>query len=103
MLKDKICKWLLGNKLETMKAEIDRTKELVTPLFDVGTDVGFGDDHSWAVICIQGKPEYVKFIPLDHKDTFEIIDFLRRFQRSKHIIDSPICFREMIRKEVFIK
>ena len=77
-------------------------QKLITPLLDVGTDMGFRDDHSWAVVCVKGKPEYVKFVSLEHKDTREIIDFLKRYDKSNHVIDSPFAFRDMIRKELFI-
>lgn len=77
----------------------EEIKELVTPLLDVGTDIGMYDDHSWAVVCVKGKPEYVKFIPLDHKDTREVIDFLKRYRRSNHVVDSPLAFKDMIRRE----
>ena len=62
-----------------------------------GVDVGFhSDDHSWAVICIAGRPEYVKFLPLKHKDTMEIVRFLKQFQYSNKVIDSPFGFKEMV-------
>lgn len=77
-------------------------QKLITPLLDVGTDIGFRDEHSWAVVCVKGKPEYVKFVSLEHKDTREIIDFLKRYDKSNHVIDSPFAFRDMIRKELFI-
>ena len=77
-------------------------QKLVTPLFDIGTDIGFHDNHSWAVVCIQGKPEYVKFVSLESKDAKEVMDFLKHYQRSNHIIDSPSAFRNIIKNELFI-
>lgn len=77
-------------------------QKLVTPLLDVGTDIGFGNDHSWAVICIKGRPEYVKFVPLEHRDARDVMEFLKRYQRSSHVIDSPLAFRSMIKNELFI-
>ena len=44
---------------------IDDCHKMMNSMIDVGTDIGFySDDHSWAVVCIKGHPEYVKFIPL---------------------------------------
>lgn len=77
-------------------------QRLITPLLDIGTDVEFREDHSWAVVCIKGKPEYVKFMPLNSGETREVINFLKRYERSNHIIDSPLAFRHIIKNELFI-
>ena len=66
-------------------------------MIDVGTDVGFhSDDHSWAVVCIKGHSEYVKFIPLSHKGARDVLDFLKRFRYSDRVVDSPFAFRDMV-------
>lgn len=57
--------------------EVEECRKLITQLVDIGVDVGFHtEEHSWAVICIAGHPEYVKFLPLTHRDriTIESID-----------------------------
>lgn len=42
---------------------VDDCHKMMNSMIDVGTDVGFcSDDHSWAVVCIKGRPEYVSFI-----------------------------------------
>ena len=64
---------------------------------DVAVDVGFTNkEHSWAVVCIAGKPEYVKFIPLSGADARTVIDFLKHLHYSKRIVDSPLGFRHML-------
>ena len=64
---------------------------------DIGVDVGFhSDDHSWAVVCIKGHPEYVKFMPIHGEDAKDIIDFLKQFQGSNQVVDSPFYFKDMI-------
>lgn len=74
-------------------------KKLMNSVCDVGVDVGFhGDDHSWAVVCIQGKPEYVKFVPLGHNDARDVLHFLKRFQYSNRVIDSPFGYRDFVEK-----
>lgn len=50
---------------------------------------------------MKGKPEYIKFVPLGGADTREIINFLKRFQYSNHIIDSPFGFRDVIANRIF--
>ena len=58
---------------------------------DVGTDVGFRtNDHSWAVICIHGKKDYVKFVDMDQSDIRTIASFLKTFEYSNKVTDSPL-------------
>ena len=87
----------LGNS----EKEIEECRRLLTQFVDMGVDVGFrSDDHSWAVICIAGKPEYVKFMPLVHKDAECILHFLKQFQYSRQVIDSPFAFKRMIEDRI---
>ena len=76
--------------------ELNECRKFINKICDVGVDVGFGDEHSWAVICVAGKPEYVKFMPLTHRDTMEIVKFLKHFQYSNKVIDSPFGYRKML-------
>ena len=82
--------------------EVEECRRLITQFVDVGVDVGFhGDDHSWAVICIAGKPEYVKFLPLTGNTAREVLAFLKHFEYSNCITDSPIAFRQMLGNKFF--
>lgn len=84
-----LCEESLENNREMQK--------MFNEITDVAVDVNMvKDEHSWAVVCIAGKPEYVKFIPLSKNDARSVSDFLKRFQYSKHIVDSPIGFRRML-------
>ena len=69
---------------------------------DVGTDIGhYGNEHSWAVICIHGKRDFVKFVDMRQCDIREIASFLKRFERSNRVTDSPLhpeMFEDMIVK-----
>ena len=125
-IKEKIKEWLLSSEMLRIKQlekqieestnrlrsasiqlgnsekEVEECRRLLTQFVDIGVDVGFhSDDHSWAVICIAGKPEYVKFMPLAHKDAKCVLDFLKQFQYSRQVIDSPFAFREMVRDRIF--
>lgn len=125
-IKEKIKKWLFSTEIQRInqlekqieestnrlrlasiqlgksEKEIEECRRLLTQFVDIGVDVGFhSDDHSWAVICIAGKPEYVKFMPLAHKDAKCVLDFLKQFQYSRQVIDSPFAFREMVRDRIF--
>ena len=93
---------LASIQLGNSEKEIEECRRLLTQFVDMGVDVGFhSDDHSWAVICIAGKPEYVKFMPLAYKDAKCVLDFLKQFQYSRQVIDSPFAFREMVRDRIF--
>lgn len=81
--------------------ELEECRKLLNQICDVGVDVGIrGEEHSWAVVCVAGRPEYVKFIPLNRGDARQVMDFLKQFQYSKHVIDSPIAFRNMLAEEI---
>lgn len=106
-IRDKLRQWLLADELLKFDLAEDKYKEarklvddchkLINSMTDVGTDVGFhSDDHSWAVVCIKGHSEYVKFIPLSHKDARDVLDFLKRFRYSDRVVDSPFAFRDMV-------
>lgn len=122
LLKEKIRKWLLevlqpdldalkediaksNDKLEiaTQQCQIstrqnEEMKKMYNQITDVAVDVGFiNEEHSWAVVCIAGKPEYVKFIPLNGADARTVIEFLRHFQYSNQIVDSPFFFKDMLK------
>lgn len=121
-LKDKIKEWLFKeeiqriNKMEqsltseenrmrcaaiqlnNAEKEIEECRKLLTQFVDIGVDVGFHtEEHSWAVVCIAGHPEYVKFLPLTHRDARGVLDFLKQFQYSRQVIDSPIAFKSMLK------
>lgn len=82
--------------------EVEECRRLITQFVDVGVDVGFhSEEHSWAVICIEGHPEYVKFLPLTGDTSREVLKFLKQFEYSKRVIDSPIAFRSMVDNKFF--
>ena len=75
---------------------VDDCHQLMNSMMDVGTDIHLHNDHSWAVVCIKGHPEYVSFMPLSSGDTRDVIRFLQQFKYSNRVIDSPIGFKNMI-------
>ena len=78
--------------------EVEECRKLLTQLVDIGVDVGFHtEEHSWAVICIAGHPEYVKFLPLETRDARDVLRFLKQFEYSRQVIDSPIAFKGMLK------
>ena len=74
---------------------LEDCRKFMNSICDVGTDIGFKDsDHSWAVICIHGKMDYVKFVDMSQRDIRSIADFLKNFEYSSRIIDSPLYYRK---------
>jgi hypothetical protein len=77
----------------------EEMKKMYNRITDVAVDVGFHDvEHSWAVVCVEGRPEYVKFIPLSGADARTVMNFLRQFQYSQPIVDSPLRFKDELQR-----
>ncbi len=77
----------------------EEMKKMYNEITDVAVDVGFHDsEHSWAVVCVKGRPEYVKFIPLSRADARTVMNFLRQFQYSQLIVDSPLRFKDELQR-----
>lgn len=71
-------------------------QKFMNSICDVGTDIGFtSDDHSWAVICIHGKIDYVRFIDMRREDVMSITKFLKNFEYSNRVTDSPLGYKKM--------
>ena len=81
---------------------LEDCRKFMNSICDVGTDVGFkSTDHSWAIICVHGKMDYVKFVDMSQRDIMEIAHFLKRFEYSNRVTDSPIhkgIFEDIIKK-----
>ena len=105
-LKNKIREWLSIDLIEAENKRLVRELELTTErndyiqiqieninkLFSVGVDVDMRDrHHSWAVVCMEGKPDYVKFIDLSRSEVKDVRNFLRQFEGcNRRRVDSPI-------------
>lgn len=63
-------------------------KDMIGRCLDIGLDYGI-KDSSWAVVCIKGKPESVRFMRLEASTAREIRDFLKQFDSANVIFDSP--------------
>jgi hypothetical protein len=67
----------------------------------IGTDVHCDkQNHSWAVVCIEGKMNMVKFVYLGRSDAREILFFLKKYESGRHCIDSfpPTMFYDQLFK-----
>lgn len=81
----------INNHYDTNIDQINKDLNLLKSLCEVGVDV-HTRSNSWAVVCMGGKPEYVKFVDLKINDAHSVIEFLRKFESSGVVIDSPLGF-----------
>lgn len=113
---NRICSWLirnlgisdLRNKLHNLDCRIDnysrsagdieRRVGYIEGLVDVGIDVSVVNHNSWAIVCVGGKPEYVKFFIADTKELREVQQFIKKFSRNRTITDCPPFFRDMLKE-----
>ena len=104
-LADNAYKSSMRSKDECKKAYqlLDDCQKTMNAICDVGVDVSFYDEeHSWAVVCIKGKKEYIKFMPLNDESVYDVINFLKRFKYSNKVIDSPFAYQRMV-KDVILE
>lgn len=88
-----------ANAVKRQSQDIDYNSESIRLLHStienvvhIGTDVRQfpnNREHSWAVVCIEGKINIVKFVDLDRKDAREVLDFLKHFEGGRNCIDVP--------------
>lgn len=124
-IKNKIKNWLFKEELQRMqdiekqhekmysladnvyksamraKEECKKSRELMNSICDVGVDISLGkNEHSWAVVCIKGKKEYIKFMPLNDESVYSVINFLKQFKNSNMVIDSPFAYSRMVKDAI---
>ena len=85
-------------KINENTERIDINRETLKNISEVSTDV-HQSGHSWAVISVGGNLQYVKFVNLNGKDVKEIASFLKRYEASRHTIDTP--YSHMFSQELF--
>ncbi|MGY0701771.1 MULTISPECIES: hypothetical protein [Bacillus subtilis group] len=88
---NKRLKFKLKN-LEFLNHKIIEENNSIMKQFNISADINHYGNHSWAVISIQGKPEYVKFVNLSNQDMRSVHSFLKQFERTNRTIDSPLKF-----------
>lgn len=113
-LRQKLKRWLFKEELEDLKNMIHEyflvkksllnNIELMESILDVGVDVSDPktQEYSWAVVCIKGHPEHVRFVNLTGQDASQVLNFLKHFENSNVAVDSPVHFRQMF-EDRFIK
>ena len=76
-------------------------RKFMNSVCDVGTDMGFrSNDHSWAVICVHGKKDFIKFVDMRQSDVRTIVSFLKNFEYSNRVTDSPLGYQQWIEEDI---
>lgn len=91
----------LGDCIEELVKRVDINRDTLKNAIEISTDVherGTGS-HSWAIINISGKTQFVKFVDLNGRNAMEICRFLKQFEAGRHTIDSPA--RRLFEDELF--
>jgi hypothetical protein len=64
-------------------------------IIDSGFDIDprqYSHGGSWAVICIEGKQDFVRFYDLSKKEGAEMMHLLKMFEKSNRVVDAPPRF-----------
>ena len=76
-------------------------RKFMNSVCDVGTDIGFrSNDHSWAVICVHGKKDFIKFVDMHQSDVRNIVSFLKNFEYSNRVTDSPLVCKAYLEDDI---
>lgn len=80
----------LGNSISNVSKDCNIVKNTLRNVVSVGSDIERGNDNrSWAVVCIEGNYNVVKFYDLHGQDYRTMLDFLKQFEGSRMCIDAP--------------
>lgn len=72
--------------------QINALNRTLQSVVSIGTDVDNAPrdyNKSWAVVCIEGRYNIVKFIDMQGQDYRYILDFLKQFECSRRVVDAP--------------
>jgi len=80
-----------ANDISHCQESVNILHNTIENVVHVGTDVAVNPNYgrSWAVVCIEGNMNIVKFVDLDRRDGMEVLRFLKQFEAGKHYIDAP--------------
>lgn len=82
----------INKQLSDAVKDIDTLHNTIRNIVSVGADMrpcNIGNERSWAVVCIEGNFNIVKFVDLHGADYHEILRYLKRFEGSRMCIDAP--------------
>ena len=83
----------LKNDISHFQESVNVLHNTVENVVHIGTNVcqtgKYNNKRSWAVICVEGKMNLVKFVSLDAKSIRDLLQYLKQFEAGRHCIDTP--------------
>lgn len=80
----------IDSEISHFQESVNTLHTTIENIVHIGTDVRFNErEHSWAVVCIEGKINIVKFIELDKNNAKDMLHILKQFEGGRHCIDTP--------------
>jgi len=83
----------LGSQISHFQESVNTLHNTVENVVHIGTDVRephkYSNERSWAVICVEGKINLVKFVSLDARSIRELLQYLKQYEAGRHCIDTP--------------
>jgi len=80
----------LNKDVSHFQDSVNAIHNTIENVIHIGTDVYQPNQgHSWAVVCVEGKMNLVKFVDLNRQDARDVLDFLKRYEAGRHCIDTP--------------
>lgn len=90
---------LHGQVLKKHDEKIHALHDTLSSVVSIGSDIAYhSSGSSWAVVCIEGKHNVVKFINLNSRDARDILHFLKHFEAGRHVHDTPSMLRNEAKK-----
>lgn len=89
---------ILKTEIDTLNRKLLSNHDRIDTLYnltDIGVDIN-QNSPSWAVVCLRGKQEIVRFYGADENTIQEIRKFLRHFNRDQSIIDAPLSMKNLL-------
>lgn len=107
ILKIKIKNWLKAKLIKLLELDeiekkvaynsqdlkyINSKQQRLEGLLNIGVDISNYNEENWAVVCLKGKPEYIKFFQFNKRDTRYFLSYLKHFEKANITIDAPVFY-----------
>jgi len=87
----------LRDRINSHSDKINAIHTTLESVVSIGADVVPYDHRgSWAVVCIEGKVNRIKFVNLNRANVEDIMRFLKHYEAGRHTIDSPFGLNSYI-------
>ncbi|MEK4006540.1 hypothetical protein [Paenibacillus sp. FSL H3-0333] len=83
---------LIHKHIQNSNIKIETLHNTLSNVVSMGSDITPYEGNSWAVVCIEGNHNIVKFFDLSRQDGREMLRMLKSFEGGKYVNDTPIGF-----------